>query len=330
MIDHVTQLAQAALPHWLLDGAALELIKYRENGVFKVTTAAGKRYALRVHRPGYHSQAAIHSELEWMAALAMAGLDIPQVVPTASGELLITQSTQQIQEPRVVDLFEWVDGEILRVHLDRAIGEKNTAEIKRLFEQVGETMAQLHNHAAVWKAPAGFTRHAWDRAGFVGEQPFWGRFWELELLSAEQKRLMQAIRDRLDRDLKAYGQTVDNYSLIHADLNFDNVMVDGNKTRPIDFDDAGFGWHLFDMAVTLNHLFFDPLEQLATDSLVAGYRRVRPLSDRELSHLPLFMTVRSCSYLGWIRDRLEVPEILERAPKLIENGCRAAEAYLAH
>ena len=227
-----------------------------------------------------------------------------------------------------MDLFEWVDGEILRVHLDQAIGANDTAEIKRLFDLVGETMAQLHNQAVVWKAPAQFVRHAWDQAGFVGEQPFWGHFWELELLTAEQKKLMRAVRDQLHQDLEAYGQTAENYSLIHADLNFDNVMVDGSKIRPIDFDDAGFGWHLFDMAVTLNHLFFDPLEQLATESLVAGYRRSRPLSDEELSHLPLFMTMRSCSYLGWIRDRLEVPEILERAPKLVANACRAAEAYL--
>ncbi len=329
MIEQITQLAESALWHWSLDGAELELVKYRENGVFKVTTAAGKRYALRVHRPGYHTQAAIKSELDWMAALAASGIDVPPVIPTQAGDLLVTQSAENLAEPRMVDLFEWVDGEILRVHLDRAIAANDTAEIGRLFEQVGAAMAQLHNQATVWKVPAGFVRHAWDLDGFVGERPFWGCFWELELLTGEQKKLMRMIRKRIRQDLEAYGQTADNYSLIHADLNFDNVMVDGDKVRPIDFDDAGFGWHLFDMSVTLNHLFFDPLESLATESLVAGYRCARPISDAELSYLPLFMTMRSCSYLGWIRDRLEVPEILERAPKLIGNACRAAEAYLA-
>ena len=325
----LTYLAGCALKHWSIDVVDLQLIKFRENAVFRVNAASGKRYALRIHRPGYHSQAAINSELEWMAALSTAGLDVPQVVPTANGELLVSQSAENVPEPRIVDLFEWVDGEILRVHLDRAIGANDSAEIVRLFEQVGETMGRLHNHACEWKTPDGFERPAWDLDGFVGERPFWGRFWELELLTAEQRDLMKRVRQRLHDDLVAYGTTSGNFSLIHADLNFDNVMVEGDKVRPIDFDDAGFGWHLFDMSVTLNHLFFDRLEPLATDALVAGYRRARPISDAELENLPLFMTMRSCSYLGWIRDRQEVSEIIERAPKLIENACRAAEAYLA-
>lgn len=329
MIESLAKLAQNALRHWPLSVSDLELIKYRENAVFRVNTTGGERYALRIHRPGYVSQAAINSELEWMAALSTAGLDVPRVVPTLNGELLITQSDPDVPEPRVVDLFEWVDGDILRVHLDRAIEANDRAEIVRLFEQVGETMGRLHNHACEWKTPDSFERPAWDLEGFVGERPFWGRFWELELLSAEQKDLMRRVRQRLSQDLAVYGSTRDNFSLIHADLNFDNVMVEGDKVRPIDFDDAGFGWHLFDMSVTLNHLFFDRLEPLATGALVAGYRRARPISDAELEHLPLFMTMRSCSYLGWIRDRQEVSEIIERAPKLIENACRAAEAYLA-
>ena len=39
--------------------------------------------------------------------------------------------------------------------------------------------------------------------------------------------------------------------MIHADLVPENVLVDGDSIRLIDFDDAGFGWHHFEIATAL-------------------------------------------------------------------------------
>lgn len=327
-IHRLEQLARQALSFWPIQIRSIELVKYRENGVFKVQAKSGRFYALRIHRPGYHEQAAIISELQWMAALGESGLDIPRVVPNKSGELFVMARTQQVPEARLIDLFEWVEGETIRVRLEQEIAANNRNGIAHLFGLMGRLMAQLHNHAEVWKAPAGFRRHAWDLDGLVGEQPFWGRFWELEWLSDEQKELMVATRQRLKRDLEDYGTDPATYGLIHADLNFDNVLIDGDQVQAIDFDDAGYGWHLFDMTVTLNHVVGSDLEPLATQGLVAGYRQYRPLLDAELVHLPLFMLIRACTYLGWMRDRQEVEEIRARGPVLIERACKLATAYL--
>ncbi|MFM7275918.1 MAG: aminoglycoside phosphotransferase, partial [Gammaproteobacteria bacterium] len=53
------RLAEAALPRWGLAPREMSLIKYRENAVFRVDTTAGSRVALRIHRHGYHSDAAL-------------------------------------------------------------------------------------------------------------------------------------------------------------------------------------------------------------------------------------------------------------------------------
>ncbi|MFK7803171.1 MAG: phosphotransferase enzyme family protein [Anaerolineae bacterium] len=322
------QLARQALEHWPIQVQSIQLIKYRENGVFKVITAEGRAFALRIHRPGYHGQAAIVSELQWMAALASSGIDVPQIVPNRAGELFVIVKTDRVPEARLVDLFEWVAGETVRERLDQEIAADNKSEIKKIFDSVGGVMAQLHTHAAGWNAPVGFERHAWDLEGLVGERPFWGRFWELELLTADQKKLMVATRSRLRDDLAAYGQSVETYGLIHADLNFDNVLIDGGVARVIDFDDAGFGWHLFDITVTLNHVIGGPFETLAQNALIGGYRKQRPLAEAELTHLPMFMVMRACTYLGWMRDRQEVEEIRERGSVLIERACKLSAAYL--
>ena len=41
----------------------------RERG-FRVAASDGRRYAIRVHRAGYHSDAELRSELQWMRALS--------------------------------------------------------------------------------------------------------------------------------------------------------------------------------------------------------------------------------------------------------------------
>src|SRR5512143_4144100 len=85
-VERLQSLARAALAHWGLESAALELLKYRENAVFKVTDASsGERFVLRVHRAGYRTDAELRSELQWTAALIQDGIEAPSVVPTKAG-----------------------------------------------------------------------------------------------------------------------------------------------------------------------------------------------------------------------------------------------------
>jgi Ser/Thr protein kinase RdoA (MazF antagonist) len=55
--ERVAALARNALRSWGLEAQELALLKYRENAVFRVTAGDGRRYAIRVHRAGYHSDA---------------------------------------------------------------------------------------------------------------------------------------------------------------------------------------------------------------------------------------------------------------------------------
>jgi len=257
--EHLHQLsliAQQALRHWQLSAEQISLIKYRENAVFKVLTTDGGRYALRIHRPGYHSDRALHSELQWMAALATSGFRVPEVIATVDGRLMVTETSALLGIPHQIDLFGWIEGEQIG-SVENGLGNDAT-EINRIYHAIGETAAQLHNHASQWQLPKGFKRHAWDREGLVGEQPFWGRFWELESLSPEQKNLLIRTRDRIRTELEHYDQRPERYGLIHADFVPENLMVDGDSLRLIDFDDAGFGWHLFELATALYFIRDDP------------------------------------------------------------------------
>ena len=105
------ELARVALEKWGLEEGELELIKYRENAVFKVELNDGTRYALRIHRFGYHSDQELRSELQWMSALDDSGIDVPQAVRLPDGDYFTVVEFAGVPEPRQVDLFEWIDGE---------------------------------------------------------------------------------------------------------------------------------------------------------------------------------------------------------------------------
>ena len=109
-IRRLKTLAVEALKHWNIGGCEPELLKYRENAVFKVRTPNGQPAALRVHRHSYHSDAALRSELAWMSALKADGIETPGVVPTRKGEAFAIVTAQGVPEPRQVDMMEWQIG----------------------------------------------------------------------------------------------------------------------------------------------------------------------------------------------------------------------------
>lgn len=324
---HLLDLARKSLRHWALEGSDLSLVKYRENAVYKVTAKDGQRYALRIHRHGYHSVAALSSELEWMSALLESGIAVPEVLPTADGRLLVSESTDTIFEPRHIDLFAWIDGAPLG-SVEEGLGN-NAEQIAELYTGLGRTAAELHNQSSNWELPEGFERHAWDHDGLVGEAPFWGRFWELELLDEPQRQLLEKARDRISIELSNYDRSAQRYGLIHADFVPENLMTDNGNLRLIDFDDAGFGWHMFELATALYFIQEEACYPVAKQALIDGYRQKRALSDEDLNRMELFLTSRGCTYLGWIRSRQETDTAREMAPDLIRRACEQAERYLS-
>ncbi|PLW83652.1 aminoglycoside phosphotransferase [Kineobactrum sediminis] len=323
----MASLARAALAHWDIAAVAIDLIKYRENAVFRITDRAGVRYALRIHRAGYHSDAQLRSELQWMRALDQHGIAVPPVVPARDGVSFVVVSSEGVPEPRQVDIFGWVAGE--QLGSVEAAGQLN-APVSDTYRTIGTLAAQLHNQAVSWELPEGFERHRWDAPGLAGEEPLWGRFWELAALSPAQRATVLTARERVFEGLQRYAAAPENamcYSLIHADFVAENLLVQGSDVRLIDFDDSGFGWHLFEIATALFFEKDEPHYPQALEALVAGYREYRDLPASQLAQLPLFYAARSFTYLGWVHTRSETETARQMTPMLIDKALRVIEEY---
>jgi len=320
-------LAEQALPRWDLEVAKLAPIKVRENAVFRLDLVGGGRAVLRVHRQGYHSDRELESELAWLRSLEAAGLRVPRAIRSRHERDFEVVADSSGGGARQIDVFEWIEGRQLG-SIESGI-EGGEADVASQYEKIGAIAARLHNHSAAWRPPQGFRRHSWDAAGLVGEQPFWGRFWELEALTDRERSLLMHARASIAEGLRAYGAQSDRYGLIHADLVPENCLVDGDRICVIDFDDAGFGWHLFELATSLYFISADRIYGAAREALIRGYRTERALSDETLGRLPLFLAARGTTYLGWVHTRAGSETAREMTPFLIERACALAEEYLA-
>ncbi|MDJ0868715.1 MAG: phosphotransferase [Myxococcota bacterium] len=324
--ERIAGLARASLEAWGLSGAEVSLIKYRENAVFAIA-APGERFAMRVHRPGFRSDAAIRSELAWMTALSECGIRTPDVVPTRSGDPIVWAEAPGVPEARQCDLFRWVEGQQLGT-LEGGVGGAADA-VLGTYRQVGEIAARVHAHGAEWKRPDGFERPAWDADALVGEEPTFGPFWELDQLSDEQRRLLFRTRDRVRERLQAFGAGPDRWGLLHGDLLPENLLVGAGAPRLIDFDDCGEGWYVFELATGLFPIQTQENFDAICRAYVEGYRAVRALPDAQLALLPTLLMARTLSYLGWPVGRPEIHEVREHVGVLVDFACERARRYLA-
>lgn len=292
-----------------------DLLSHRENAVFAVVLPGGARAALRVHRPGYKSDAEIAEELAFCAGLADAGLRCPRGVPTLSGDWLWHGDTGQ-----VVSLVSWIDGAPLGAG-DRAL----PPEAPHLYGELGAVLAALHR-AAADLGGVGTGRPAWDLDGLTGAAPLWGRYWESPVLSRDEAALVLRARGHARAFLVEAAQDLGR-SVVHGDALRENVFVTEDGLALIDFDDCGPGYRAYDLAVALTQSLDDALLPALRDALVSGYADVAPLSAAERAALPVFSMLRSFSALAWLGPRY--PAGHPKVPLYKGRALRAAEDVLA-
>jgi aminoglycoside phosphotransferase (APT) family kinase protein len=102
--------------------------------------------------------------------------------------------------------------------------------------------------------------------------------------------------------LARLGKDASGYSLIHADMHPGNILVDGERLTVIDFDDAGFGWHQYDIAVVLSYWQSKANAAAIERAFLDGYRTTRQLPDDDLTWIPMFRLIRGWRSAGSTSD----------------------------
>ena len=241
------RLAEEAIKLWDVEVESINLHLQSENTVYKVEALDGSTYALRIHRKDYHDLDELNSEHLWTKSLSNAGLLVPEAVVTKNGDTYASVSFLNSDDYRYVGLVKWIEGTILN---DLILGLEDKG-VSDLYESLGKVVAKFHKATIAWKEPKGFKRHSFDIDGFLGDQPFWGRFWEAQNATISEREKLSVIRNNITEVLSKLPKDINSFGMIHADLHSQNVLIQGKNLSVIDFDDSGFGWYGFDLAVAI-------------------------------------------------------------------------------
>jgi Ser/Thr protein kinase RdoA (MazF antagonist) len=298
-----TPAALRALESFPVEVESIELVAHSENVTFRVSVCGSDSdYVLRLHRPGYNSIEELNAERMWTRALSDAGVIVQDSLETYDGAHYVLVDIPGVAEQRYAGMTPWHEGKPLREFLDTC---SEGPEHRRIFHRFGEIVAAFHNQSTRWQVPPGFIRRRLDVDGLLGKDPFWGRFWEHPELTETEQALLLRARATLRASLAAYGETPENFSLIHADFTPDNIIYDGDDLTVIDFDDAAYGWHMYDIASALIECLFDHDFEEAQAALLQGYCECRSLAMQDLDMLPDFLLVRGMAIIGWFHQRPE-------------------------
>ena len=316
----LAELARDATRHWdLPEGSSVGLVNLSENATYKVEAPDGRRWALRVHREGYHRDTAICSELAWLSDLRSRGVvTTPVPVPGRDDELLQKAGHPSMGRPRNAVLFEWETG------VEPGIGE----DLKKPFQTLGEVTARMHRHVREWQRPPWFERLTWNFETSIGSRPHWGRWQDGMAVDAGKEALFGETVELIGRRLEVFGQSRDRFDLIHCDLRLANLLVDGGRVKVIDFDDCGFSWLMYDAATPVS--FFEHRDEVP--ELIAnwleGYRRVVDLPDEDAAEIPTFVMLRRLLLVAWIGSHSETELAQEMGIEYTENTVGLCRDYL--
>ncbi|MFZ2502089.1 MAG: phosphotransferase [Nocardioides sp.] len=269
--------ARAALPHFGVESAALELVLHGFNTTYRVDTVDGRRFAVRVNTNSVATAEMIEGQAAWTRALAAdTELAVPEPllaqVGAHSGSAVVPIEAPEHGRTFLVTVNSWLDGP--------DIGEHVTAEQARAL---GRATAILHRHASNWDTDQLVGWPVFDTP-LLGDEVVLPLSGSAEAdVHAEAMACTQAAFDRV------YGPGERGAALIplHADLHGDNLKWrpdrDVDRLAVFDFDDSGLGLPVLDLAISAYYLRRPHrAESSAPDvdlegHLLAGYAEVSPL-----------------------------------------------------
>jgi Ser/Thr protein kinase RdoA (MazF antagonist) len=270
-----------------------ESINHEFNSTFKVTTASGAKFALRINVNSSRTPENLNAEIFWIQAIK--SVTVPKPVLNRAGDAISHGWHDATGRQLAAVLYTWLDGE--------EPGDEPTED--QLFA-MGAAMAKLHGEAAGFELPSDaklpdLTDVFWETANF---------------LTGPDSKLTEVEREKVDEVFSRIKHVVSelrggsSLQPIHADLHPWNVMWNEGTLAVFDFDDSGMGLPIQDLMTSLYYL--DAPEQDA--ALLAGYASIAPVPEHTPEQRHLLMLQRRLLLLNYLYETAN-PDHTEMLPE---------------
>lgn len=305
------------LDHWgLSKDASLQFISDTGNIIFRATVPNGS-YCVRIYPDQSISIPEIHGELYWLIDLKrQAGLTVPQPLKTSSNRYVHQIFVPELEKHFYVVLLDWLPGEIVGPSLDL-----------KVTKQLGNLMAQLHNHAATFQLPEDALRDQTDwrpMGDFLADMAPAMLARIRSFLTAEQIEQCQRAA-RYAAEVLDSVEDAQHFGLNHSDLHSHNCLVHDGQIRLIDFADCQFAPFTSDLAITLSSFddFADPAQ--LQNAFLAAYLNKRPLPQGYEKEIEAFRIERRLRLIRWVGTWPDLNHF-STGPSIIETSLN----YIQH
>jgi Ser/Thr protein kinase RdoA (MazF antagonist) len=246
---------------------------------------------------------------------------VPEPLVARDGTFLVQVGVPGAPEMLHCSLLRWIKG--------RSV-------LKRMqphhYHTQGRLMALLHEFSAAWSPPPGSLKRNFDWEGLfvndVGSDMPTAEAWSL--LPPKHHEAFAAVAEQVRKVMDAWGKGREVYGLIHGDLALDaNLLFWRGQPVAIDFDDSGFGYYVYDLAVALEHCWDHANYGQFRDALLDGYTAVRSLPDEQAQKLELFMAACEVYWNLWAVGGTHLyPELLPEYQARLERNANLVVVWV--
>lgn len=254
--------AVEALAAYPVEPVRLRLLRHDYNTTFRLDTAGGERFAVRIGVNRRKPVAALEAEMAWLDALARdTEVVVPAPLATRDGRLHAPAEVDGVDGPLHLVVMSWLPGRDL---------DEPTAPAMR---ELGRQMALLHDHASGWVRPGGIELPVIDTV--LMDSPDRLRHPHPDVSDGQRALFVRAL-ERIEPAFEAMIEAGERMP-IHGDLHPWNVKWLRGRMALFDFDDAGIGVPAQDLAITSFYLPDDDRRTDVEAALLDGYRSRRDL-----------------------------------------------------
>lgn len=254
--------------------AATQSLSGEKDSNFRLTTAAGEEYLLKIINPGedpsvtnMHTLALQHVEMR------DPGMPVQRIVPDLEGrgEFALDFGAQ---DRRTVRMVTFTKGAL----------QRKTPQTPRQRRNIGIMLARLQAALEDFHHPAENHFSTWDLKNTLSLKPM-----VEEIRDREKTAALLGWIDRFGVEIAPHIPSL-RAQVAHNDLNSDNVVVDPQDTDRIagiiDFGDMVRTPVIFDVAVAAAYQLTEADDPLAAaQEFVAGFHLHRPLLGQEIDLL---------------------------------------------
>ena len=253
-------LARTALEHYPLQVIRFEKLSFSTNLLYRVESAAGEHFVLRVASPGWRTPENLQAEALWLEALARdTDIRLPEIVRTRAGDAVFAARSAGVAGVRHLTLMRWLPGRLL-----------GTALTEANLEKMGSLFAGLHVQAASWQSPNNFSPHRFEHVLSRGEPLVLFEPEQADAFLPGSREKLWALYERVEAEYAGLNRA--DMRVIHCDLWHDNIKVHHGELCPFDFEDTIWGFRLHDIAMAM----LDLLETVGLaryEVLLAAFKR---------------------------------------------------------